>query len=161
MAEHYASSVDAVAAFAGLDRRRINTFKKRPGFPPKEKDGYPLGAIVRWLRENVWTTAPADTTEADNRRARNAELDVELKELELEDRKVDLAAKRKRLVDRQVQKLENMKLFAYIRSRLGKQASEHAMIFPDDIRSEAVQEWNEANRLLCRELSQYRPEAGE
>lgn len=65
--------------------------------------------------------------------------------------------KKDRLVDLDAVLAENMKLFAYIRGRLEQQATEHAMIFPEAVRSKAVREWTEANRLLCHELSMYRP----
>ena len=162
--ECYVSSLDAVAAFLrrlakplgrSCGRRWVMELRKREGFPRKTEHGYPLGETAEWMLRNVWAPEPE---QQDQRKATHAELQTELLELEVEDKRIDVAAKKDRLVDRDVQMRENIKLFAYIRGRMEQQPTEHAMIFPEAVRSEAVREWKEANRLLCRELSAYRPE---
>ena len=149
--EYYLKSIDAVAGFLGVKRRWIMELKKREGFPMKEKPGYPVGAIVRWCRENVWSNPQDDEDRQLGKRRLTA--DASLKEFDGELRQIKLRKLNEELVDRNAGKSELRKILARLRSRLESMPEENAQIFPDECRADAVREWKEAQRLVLRELA--------
>ena len=145
MAKHYAPSLAAVGDFFGFTPRWAADLRSRPGWPPKTAQGYDLGAIARWLRlgaqEKVTLKQQLD------------EADLIIKRTTGARQALELSKEADQVVDREASRREIMKLLAYVRARLDAQAAEHGMIFPEAIRSRAVAEWNEANRLLCAEMA--------
>lgn len=149
--EHYVKSIDAVAGFLGVKRRWVMELKKRDGFPTKEKAGYPVGAIVRWCRENVWSNPQDDEDRELGKRRLSA--DATLKEFDGELRQIKLRKLNEELVERTAAKMELRKILAHLRGRLETMPEENAQIFPEAVRADAVREWRECQRLVLREFA--------
>ena len=142
---YYAPSLAAVGEFFGFGQRWAADLRTRAGWPGKSAQGYDLGAIARWLR-----TGQQQKTSL---RQQLDEAELVIKKTTGARQALELSKEANQVVDREASRREIMKLLAYVRARLDAQAAEHGTIFPEAIRSRAVAEWNEANRLLCQEMA--------
>jgi hypothetical protein len=109
--------------------------------------------VVRYLKEHVWVKSQTESGNGSSLNRRLLEAELEHKRVDIDTRSLKLSQLEGDLVDRQEVTRELRKILAHIRSRLETQAAEHGMLFPEDIRADAIAEWSTANRLLCRELA--------
>ncbi|MCA9013729.1 MAG: hypothetical protein KDA77_00225 [Planctomycetaceae bacterium] len=146
-----------LAAIAGVNRRNVSDWKKRDGFPIEPDGTYNVWKIAEW-RCKTFDLRNKPEKEAEDvdivywkiqgfiGDARQSVADAVIKELRAQEVSGELVRRDsvKRFISRAL---------GIVRQRLEAQPAENSMIFPAEIRSDAVAEWKRMNKLILRQLS--------
>ena len=146
-----------LAAIAGVNRRNVSDWKKRDGFPIEPDGTYNVWKIAEWRCKTFDLRNKPDKEVEDDDivywkiqgfigDARQSVADAEIKELRAQEVSGKLVRR-----DSVIRFISSA--LAIVRQRLEAQPAENATMFPEEIRSDAVAEWKQKNKLILRQLS--------
>ena len=140
-----ATSLSEVAAFFGLHIQTVKQWRTESPPMPGDDGKYPLPAIVKWRDDKLRYSAAT---------ARKREQENELRQVQIETKRLQLEAKRGLLIERAEVERDIAVIFARVKNRTDALPAEVANLVPGDQKAAVKKMVEEKVRVMQKEMAE-------